>query len=199
MKYKCRIIHKETKKPYTVASGVYEMPREEVFFDNHQQAQEFIKDRPSLTYELIFEKIEPEPFNPETARVFVERPAHTMKVGDLIWQEFDGECSIVEVVEIGEIENNVFTVFFNDLTRDYFAVNQAVLFLEEFKVNYELTYTKKVASFDLSKLNDFKVTKWSPSKEIHERRIADARHWKAAEMKESVYLIKKISERSIDE
>lgn len=129
MKYKCRIIHRDTKKPYTVASGVYEMPREEVFFDNHQQAQEFIKDRPSLTYELIFEKIEPEPFNPETARVFVERPAHTMKVGDLVRQEFDGEYSISEVAEIGEIENNVFKVVFHDSTIDYFAINQKVLFL----------------------------------------------------------------------
>lgn len=202
MKYKCRIIHKETKKPYTVASGVYEMPREEVFFNNHQQAQEFIKDRPSLTYELIFEKIEPEPFNPETACVFVERPAHTMKVGDIIRQEFDGECSIVEVVEIGEIENNVFIVFFNDLTRDYFAVNQAVLFLEEFDLRYEFTYKKTIPSFDLKSTEQISSTTWSPSKEIHDRRIKnlkDNKNWNISDLKESVYLMKKISERIIDE
>lgn len=202
MKYKYRIIHKDTKKPYMLPTGIYETKSEELVFDNHQQVLEFIKDRPSLTYEFIFEKIEPEPFDPKTAKVFIERPAHTMKVGDIIRQEFDGECSIVEVVKIGEIENNVFTVFFNDLTRDYFAVNQAVLFLEEFDLRYEFTYKKTIPSFDSKSTEQISSTTWSPSKEIHDRRIKnlkDNKNWNISDLKESVYLMKKISERSIDE
>ena len=206
MKYKCRIIHRDTKKPYTVASGVYEMPREEVVFDSLQQAQEFIKDRPSLTYELIFEKIEPEPFNPETACVFVERPAHTMKVGDFIRQEFDYTSFILEVVEINPVKNSSFMTILQDSSGEQsllgFDINEKVLFLEEFGLRYEFTYKKTIPSFDLKSIEQISSTTWSPSKEIHDRRIKNLKNnknWKISDLKESVYLMKKISERSIDE
>ena len=187
-----------------VPSGHYEIPPEEVILD-YNEAIEFVKNRPELTYELACDKVDLNPFNPELANVFVERPAHTMKVGDL-FQNSDGhsgESWIDQVVEIGEIKNNVFKVLCSTFSSvKTFAVNQQILFLEEFEVHYELTYTKKVALFDLSKLNDVKVTKWSTSKEIHDRRIKklkDNKNWKISDLKESVYLMKKISERSIDE
>lgn len=206
MKYKCRIIHKENKKPYTVASGIYEIPREEVVFDNHQQAREFIKDRPNLTYEVIFEKIEPESFDPETARVFVERPAHTMKVGDLIRQEFDYVGFILEVVEMSPVNNGSFTTVLQDLSGEQsflgFDINEGVLFLEKFEPRYEFTYKKTIPSLDLSSTEQISSTTWSPSKEIHDRRIKNLKenkNWNISDLKESVYLMKKISERIIDE
>lgn len=199
MRYTYRIIYVDTKKPFMVPSGHYEIPPEEVILD-YNEAIEFVKNRPELTYELACDKVDLNPFNPELANVFVERPAHTMKVGDLFQNSdgYSGESWIDQVVEIGEIKNNVFKVLCSTFSSvKTFAVNQQILFLEEFEVHYELTYTKKVALFDLSKLNDVKVTKWSTSKEIHEHRIADARHLEATEMKESIYLMKKISEREI--
>lgn len=204
MKYKCLIIHRDTKKPYMLPTGIYETKSEELVFDNHQQAQEFIKDRPSLTYELVFEKIEPEPFNPETARVFVERPAHTMRVGDFVREEFQGEVAIMEVTKIGKMENNVFEVVFDDYKSGSrsFAINEKVLFLEEFDIRYEFTYKKIITSCDWRSTEQISSTTWSPSKEIHDRRIKnlkDNKNWNISDLKESVYLMKKISERSIDE
>lgn len=197
MKYAYRIIYNNTGKPFKIASGVYEIPAEEVVLNSFEEAENFIKARQGLTYELVLDKIEPEPFDPETANMFIERPAHTMKVGDLIRREFEGEYPIAEVVKIGEVENNVFKVVFHDSTIDYFAINQKLLFHEEFEVHYKLTYTKKVVSPDLSKLNDVKITKWSPSKEIHDRRLADLKtekNWKVSNVKESRYFITKIYE-----
>lgn len=200
MKY--RIIYRDSKKPYMIPTGIYETSPEELIFNDHEKVQKFVKDRPSLSYELLFEKIEPKHFDPQTANVFVERPAHTMRVGDIIRSEYDTNDSTLEVVKIEEIKDNVFNVLFHDSTGITFAVNEKVLFLEEFETHYKLTYTKKIPSSDLSKIEEFTVTTWSPSKEIHEQRIArlkENKSWKISDLKESVYLMKKISERPIDE
>ena len=60
-------------KPFKVPSGIYEIPAEEVIVDTFQEAVDFTRNRPDLTYEFIFEKIEPEPFNPENIKKGLEQ------------------------------------------------------------------------------------------------------------------------------
>jgi len=203
MKYKCRIIYVDTKKPFMVPSGHYEIPPEEVILD-YNEAIEFVKNRPELTYELACDKVDLNPFNPELANVFVERPAHTMKVGDLFQNSdgYSGESWIDQVVEIGEIKNNVFKVLCSTFSSvKTFAVNQQILFLEEFEVHWRLSYTKEYQLKD-EYWGTTRTEKSSPSEEIHKRRLADLKaekNWKVSSIVESVYLTKKILERSIDE